>query len=68
MSCGSLDRVVRARELTSRLGVTRNTVHRWIKRGLFPAAQRLGPNSMGWRETEVAAWLATRPPAGSHPD
>lgn len=41
------------------------TFRLWLWRrtraGDFPAPLRLGPNSVGWREDEVEAWLCARP-------
>jgi predicted DNA-binding transcriptional regulator AlpA len=38
----------------------RVTLHRMIKSG-FPPGRLLGPNTRAWTETEVEAWLASRP-------
>jgi prophage regulatory protein len=47
---------VRARTKLSR-------VQRWrrVRKGTFPAPVQLGPNSIGWYEDEIEAWLAERP-------
>ena len=41
----------------------RSRVQCWrdIKAGKFPAPVQLGPNSVGWFEDEIEAWLAARP-------
>jgi hypothetical protein len=36
------------------------TLIRWIERQGFPAGIKLGPNSRGWYEDEVEAWLESR--------
>ena len=38
-------------------------VQRWrrVRAGTFPAPIQLGPNSIGWWEDEIEAWLAARP-------
>ena len=59
-----LDRVIRKPELLEILGVSSASLHRWIADGRFPRAIKLGPNSVGWRVSEVQDWLATREPAG----
>lgn len=41
--------------------VTRQTLYRWIEEGTFPKPIKLGPSSIGFRESEVVAWLSTRP-------
>ena len=37
----------------------RVTLWRGVRAGTFPA--ELGPNSIGWFEDEIDAWLASRP-------
>jgi hypothetical protein len=37
------------------------TLKRWIKREGFPSGFMLGPNTRVWRESDVEAWLASRP-------
>ena len=54
-------RILRDQEVRERTGLSR--VQRWrrIRKGTFPAPLQLGPNSIGWLETEIEAWLAARP-------
>lgn len=44
------------------LPITRQTLWRWVRSGKFPAPLRLGESRVGWRESDVSRWLATRPP------
>ena len=37
------------------------TLKRWIEQEGFPPGLMLGPNTRGWREFDVEAWLASRP-------
>ena len=52
------DRLIRAPEVEHLTGLSRRTIYRKIKVGQFPAVIRLGANSVAWRESEVAAWVA----------
>jgi prophage regulatory protein len=54
------DRIVRQRELRERIPVDDSTIWRWEQAGKFPRRIRLGPNSIGWRESEIAQWLDDR--------
>jgi prophage regulatory protein len=54
-------RVLRAAEMCARLGISRVTLWRWERAGLIPRKRKLGPNTIGWLEPEVEAWLASRP-------
>lgn len=55
-------RILRFRELSERKGIpwTRTHVDRQEKAGRFPARVKIGPNSVGWVEEEVDAWLHER--------
>jgi prophage regulatory protein len=54
-------RVLRYSDLVD-LGIVNNrvTLRRWISAGDFPAPLKLGANSLAWRVTDVADWLASR--------
>jgi prophage regulatory protein len=59
-------RVLRADELSARLGISRTTLWRWCREGHFPKARCLGsPTSprplRGWLESEVSEWMDQRP-------
>jgi prophage regulatory protein len=55
------DRVLRQHEVVSRVGLSIETIYRRIKVGEFPKPVRLGPASVGWRESAVNAWIANLP-------
>lgn len=40
--------------------VDNSTIWRWTKKGLFPAAKKLGPNVTGWRVGDLRKWLSER--------
>ena len=54
-------RILRDPEVKKRTKLSR--VQRWrrVRAGTFPAPVQLGPNSIGWWEDEIEAWLATLP-------
>lgn len=56
------DVLLRFNDLKAR-GIVRNhpTLSRWIKEEGFPPGRLLGPNTRAWRESEVEAWLDSRP-------
>lgn len=41
--------------------ISRTTVWRAVRRKEFPASVRISPNRVGWRESDLDAWLANRP-------
>jgi prophage regulatory protein len=48
-------------------GLSRMTIYRLENRGEFPKRKQLSPNSVGWLESEVDEWIATRRSPQSHP-
>lgn len=53
-------RIIRKPELLSIVGLSDATIWRQERDGRFPRRIRLGGNSVGWIESEVADWLAER--------
>ncbi len=49
------------REVESRLGLTKSTIYRLMRSGLFPEPIRVGPRAVRWPEVEIEQWLASRP-------
>lgn len=44
------------REVSESLKVSKSTLWRWIKAGLFPKPVHLGPKAVRWRVSDLAAW------------
>ena len=42
-------------------GLSRASVYRHMKRGLFPQRRRIGPNRVAWLASEILAWIETCP-------
>jgi predicted DNA-binding transcriptional regulator AlpA len=61
-------KLLRFADLKAR-NIVRNwpTLRRWIDHENFPPGIRLGPNSRGWDEAEIEAWLKSRPTKGAKP-
>jgi predicted DNA-binding transcriptional regulator AlpA len=43
------------------LNIHAATLRRWWARDLFPRPKRLGPNRIGFKRSDIDAWLASRP-------
>ena len=57
----SADRIIRPKELTELLGVTKVTIWRWWRlAGTFPEPMRLSPGVTGWRSSTIERWLDER--------
>ena len=53
-------RFLRRRQVLERVGATKATLYRWIRGGHFPPGVTIGPRMVGWVESEVDAWCASR--------
>lgn len=56
-----MDRILRQRELLALIGLSRVTIWRLERAGLFPQRRRIGRNAIGWLKSDIDAWLTTRP-------
>jgi len=54
------ERIVRAKEVIELTGLSRTTIWRMERVGTFPNRVSLGVGSVGWRWSEVSAWMANR--------
>ena len=54
--------ILRRPAVEARTGLSRSTIYAAMARGEFPQPVRLGPRAVGWRESDVAKWLASREP------
>lgn len=57
------DRIIRAKEISQKTGLSRSTIWRLEREGVFPKRKQLAPHTVGWLESEVARWLESRQPA-----
>ncbi len=53
--------VVRLKQLTSMLGLSRSTIYVLVSKGRFPVPVRLGTKAVGWRINEIEEWISSRP-------
>ena len=53
--------IMRPKEVCRAIGVSRSTLERWRRNGVFPPPQQLGPQVVGWRTAAVEKWLSERP-------
>jgi len=54
------NRIIRPRELADRIGLSLATLWRLRRRGDLPEPIRLSPGCVGWRTSDIDAWLAAR--------
>ncbi len=54
------EQILRLAGVKERTGLSRSTIYLNISLGLFPAPVQLGARSVGWLESEIDAWIASR--------
>ncbi len=55
------DRIIRESECEKTSGLSRTTRWRLESIGLFPKRRVIGPNSVGWLESEITEWQENLP-------
>ena len=59
------DRLLRRREVEEITGLGRSSIYKYMKDGKFPQRVLVGPNAVRWKASDIAAWVESRPMAGS---
>lgn len=54
------EKILRWPDVHSATGLSRTTIWRLIRAGKFPASVKITDHATGWKQSEVAAWLAAR--------
>ena len=57
------DRLMTRIEVQKRTGLSRTTVYRLMRAGTFPEPIKIGPRAVRWLESEIEAYLTSRPRA-----
>ena len=59
--------ILRMPAVVAMTGISRSRIYVYMKRESdpFPRPLQLGPSSVGWRRSEIEAWLAARKRAGT---
>ena len=58
------DRFIRRPELEAMTGLSRSTIYRLMSEGEFVPRYLIGKQAVGWKLSEVQAWLLSRSDAG----
>jgi prophage regulatory protein len=59
------ERILRRPEVERRTGLSRSCLYDWVRRGEFPRPVALGTRMVGWRESDIEAWMAARETKGA---
>jgi prophage regulatory protein len=60
----STDRILRCRAVQEVTGLRKTQLYEHIKTGAFPKPIAIGQRSVGWRESEIQAWIRSRQSKG----
>jgi prophage regulatory protein len=52
--------VLRLKDLQRRLPLSRSAIYSRMAAGDFPPPIQLGPRAIGWRQTDIDAWVESR--------
>ena len=63
MATATTDRLLRLSDVRTLTALGRSTIYRLMRDGSFPEPLKIGPRAVRWRESEIEAWLASRPRA-----
>ena len=56
------DRILRLPEVMRLAAASETSIRRWERAGEFPKRIKIGIRMMGWRKSEIDAWIASREP------
>ncbi len=60
------DRLLRRHEVEELTGLSRASIYRWIGDEKFPPPVRVGAMAVRWKESDITAWIQSRPAATSN--
>jgi prophage regulatory protein len=54
------DNILRRTQVEERIGLSRSTLYSMIAEGTFPKPIRIGKRAVGWTESSLTAWVASK--------
>lgn len=57
--------VLKLPQVLERTAVSKSGLYRMMSAGAFPRPIKLGERAVGWRSTDIDAWLASREETGA---
>lgn len=52
--------ILRLPSVRSRVGYSRSSIYNYMAKGEFPKPVRLGTRAIGWLESDIEQWIASR--------
>ena len=53
-------KILRRKDVEEIVGLSRSTIYKLMSTGAFPRSSRLGPRAVGWRLSDIEAWIEFR--------
>ena len=53
-------KILRRKDVEEIVGLSRSTIYKLMSTGAFPRSFRLGPRAVGWRLSDIEAWIEFR--------
>lgn len=53
-------KLIRIKDVIDTTGLARSTIYKYVDKGIFPKAVKLGSRSVAWVESEVQEWILER--------
>ncbi len=57
--------ILRAKKVQALIGISRSTLWRMCRRSEFPQPRKITERLIGWRASEVLAWIEAREPGSA---
>jgi len=54
-------KILRQKDVQDITGLSRSTIYRHINAGTFPAPVKLTERLIGWHDSSISEWMASRP-------
>jgi len=51
------EQILRVSQVMGRVGLRRTAIYSWVKAGKFPAPVKLGSRAIGWRKSDIDAFI-----------
>ena len=59
------ERILRRPEVEDQTGLSRSTIYSMMADGTFPKPVKLSKRAVGWRDSDIATWLAECQPTAA---
>ena len=56
--------ILRIHQVTETIGLSRASIYRLMRLGLFPKSIKIGIKAVGWVQAEIEMWIAERQISG----